>query len=207
VAWSWTLNWDAITPAIFIGSCPMAAADIDRIRAGTGASAMLSLQHDACLAEFGIDFDAHARRCHELGIVLRRYPIRDFDPQDMRLRLPGAVAALTGLLADGHRVYVHCTAGIGRSALAVLGYLTFVEGRSPDQAMGLIRGRRGCVWPNWEAYYGCRDDLIRCHREAIAERAYAYYQAGVDGDPVRDWRRAEAEVLREAVLDEQPQAP
>jgi hypothetical protein len=186
----------------------MAAADIDRIQVGTGASAMLSLQHDACLAEFSIDFDAHARRCRELGIVLERYPIRDFDPQDMRVRLPGAVRLLAGLLADGHRLYVHCTAGIGRSTLVVLGYLTFVEGHSPDHAIGLIQGRRGCcVWPNWEAYYGCRDDLIRCHREAIAERAYAYYQAGVHGDPARDWRRAEVAVLREALLVGQPRPP
>jgi len=185
----------------------MAAVDVDRIRAGTRASAMLSLQHDACLAEFSIDLDALHRRCRELGIVPRRHAIRDFDPTDMRLRLPGAVRALAGLLADGHRVYVHCTAGIGRSALTVLGYLTFVEGYSPDQAIGLIRTRRDCVSPNWEAYFGCRDDLIGRHREAIADRAYAYYQAGVHGDPARDWRRAEAEVLRQALLGEHPQVP
>jgi len=77
--------------------------------------------------------------------------------------------------------------------------LTFVAGQSPQAAIGLIRQRRSGVSPNWEAYYGCRDDLVRCHKERIAERAYRYYQRLVHGDATKDWQCAEAEVLRETL--------
>ena len=43
------------------------------------------------------------------------------------LMLPEAVRLLHLLLANGKRVYVHCTAGINRATLTVVGYLTFVK--------------------------------------------------------------------------------
>jgi hypothetical protein len=39
------------------------------------------------------------------------------------------IRKLALLLAMGKRVYVHCTAGINRATLTVLGYLTFVKVR------------------------------------------------------------------------------
>ncbi len=68
----------------------MSVGDVDRIRKRTQATAMLSLQHNECLAHFHIDYSAHSRRCSELGLVLERCPIRDFDPEDMRRQLPHA---------------------------------------------------------------------------------------------------------------------
>lgn len=43
------------------------------------------------------------------------------------LMLPEAVRMLHLLLSMGKRVYVHCTAGINRATLTVVGYLTFVK--------------------------------------------------------------------------------
>ncbi len=44
------------------------------------------------------------------------------------LMLPEAVRMLYALKhALGKRVYVHCTAGINRATLTVVGYLTFVQ--------------------------------------------------------------------------------
>ena len=169
--WSWSLNWDEITPHIVVGSCPMHPGDIDRIRDGTGATALLCVQHDDCLEHFGIDLNTNARRCEELDLIMVRSPIRDFDTDDMRRRLPAAVRALVRLLARGCRVYVHCTSGIGRSALVVLAYLTLVQGRSFEDAAHLIRQRRPGVTPNLEAFQGCRQDLLNHYRERIAGRA------------------------------------
>jgi hypothetical protein len=39
------------------------------------------------------------------------------------------IRKLAVLVAMGKRVYVHCTAGINRATLTVVGYLTFVEVR------------------------------------------------------------------------------
>jgi len=50
---SWSLNWDDVAPSVLIGSCPMTVGDIDRIRQGTRATAILALQHDECLRPSG----------------------------------------------------------------------------------------------------------------------------------------------------------
>ena len=79
--------------------------------------------------------------------------MRDFDPADQRRALPAAVRALHGLLRQGHRVYVHCTAGINRAPLVVLTYLTLVEGIELEEAMTLLVHARPEVSPTWEAYH------------------------------------------------------
>lgn len=194
--WTWSLNWDEISADLVVGSCPMAPDDLRRIRAETGVSALLSLQHDECLAYWGIDYAAMCRTGVALGLQMARCPIRDFDVADMRRRLPSAIALLANLRAQKLRIYVHCTAGLGRAPLVVLGYLILVEGYPSDDAIGLIKqGRPGAV-PAWEAYYGCRDDLVARHRPAIEKRAFELYELNIHGNRLADWLQAQAEVLR-----------
>jgi len=177
----------------------MTPADLGRIHAGTGVSALLSLQHDDCLAYWGIDYAAMRRYGADLGLTMHRCPVRDFDIADQCARLPHAVAALARLRSAGHRTYVHCTAGLGRAPLTVLGYLTWLEGLSPDFAIGLIDAARPGAVPAWEAYLGCRDDLLARHRTRIEARAYELHEADRCRDALENWSAAEAEVLR-AVL-------
>jgi hypothetical protein len=61
---------------------------------------------------FGIDIAAIQERCKEVGIKHVRFPVRDFDPFDLRMKLPKAASKLarahdprTGI------AYIHCTAG------------------------------------------------------------------------------------------------
>jgi hypothetical protein len=103
---------------------------------------------------------------------------------------------LANMLAHGHKVYVHCTAGMGRAPVVVLGYLTFLERYSTDDAIRLIlEGRPGSV-PAWEAYYGCCEDLVARYRRTIERRAYELYKLGVHGNADADWFQAQAEILR-----------
>lgn len=205
--WMWSLNWNEITPKIVIGTCPMRGSDLTRIVREAYVSAVLSLQHDDCLAHWGIDSTSMQGTAAELGVTLGRCPIRDFDIVDMRRQLPRAVSTLAALQADGHRTYVHCTAGLGRAPLTVLGYLTLIEGHGPEEAISLIRAARSDVVPAWEAYHGCRDGLVACHRGAIEERAYALYKQGANRNAQEDWQQAEQEVLRCALLNQQTTAP
>ena len=55
--------------------------------------------------------------------------------------------------------------------------------------------------PAWEAYAGCREDLVERWREEIARRAQALHDAGENGDAEANWLRAEAEVLREKLKE------
>jgi hypothetical protein len=174
----------------------MTPDNLRRIHAETGVSAILSLQHDECLAYWHIDYAAMCHAGAELGLDMARCPIRDFDICDMRRRLPTAMSMLADLRAQALRTYVHCTAGLGRAPLVVLGYLTLVEGYSPDDAIGLIKQGRPGVVPAWEAYHGCRNDLVARHRPAIEKRAYELYELKIHGNALADWLQAQAEVLR-----------
>ena len=199
--WTWSLNWGEVSPHLLLGTCPMTPADLGRIQAAAGASAILSLQHDDCLAYWDIDYDALRRHGARLGLAMRRCPVRDFDIPHQRARLPDAVAALSRLRSAGHRTYVHCTAGLGRAPLAVLGYLTWMEGQSPEGAIRLIHATRPGAVPAWEAYHGCRADLVARHHSRIARRAYELHETDHHRSALENWIDAEAQVLR-AVLRE-----
>jgi hypothetical protein len=193
--WTWSLNWGQITDNIVIGTCPMAPDDLKRIRSKAGASGVLSLQHDDCLAYWDINYTIMHAIGTELGLMMERCPILDFNVPDMCRRLPTAILMLANLLAHGHRAYVHCTAGMGRAPTVVLGYLTLVKGYSPDGAIRLILKGRPESLPAWEAYYGCRDDLVARHRKTIERRAYELYERGIHDNALADWLQAQAEFL------------
>lgn len=56
--------------------------------------------------------------------------------------LPEMVRKLALFQALGKRTYVHCTAGINRASLTVLGYLTFVNGMDYDAALEIVKKNR-----------------------------------------------------------------
>lgn len=198
--WRWSLDWSEVRSDLLIGSCPMTLADIERIIAETDASAILSLQTDACRAAFDIDYEAHRAFGEVAGVDMVNAPMLDFDPPDQRRNLPAAVRALTVLLAAGRRVYVHCTAGLNRSPLAVLGYLAFVETVSPAEAIAFIRTARPQAEPSWEAFDGAREDLVETLAPFIGVRAYYLHQRNPTADPASNWAQAERDVIRQAFV-------
>jgi len=199
MSWNWSLNWGIITPELVVGTCPQEPADLEEIKVSTGVAAVMSLQHDECLAHYGIDFDRMRRKGEALGLVMERCPIRDFDPRETRRLLPDAVKKLAGLQARGHRTYVHCTAGISRAPLTVFGYLALVAGVDEDEARRMIMDRRPGAVPYWEAYDGAREDLKAQHRELIERRVSELAGDNLSLDGARVESRAEAEILREVL--------
>lgn len=117
---------------------------------------------------------------------------------------PVAVRALHDLLRRGHRVYVHCTAGINRSSLVVLAYLTLIEGASVEDAMTLMLRARPEVCPTWEACHGCRRDLTARHEDRIRQRAAEIGQRQPQRGALDHWLQAEREVWREVLTADQP---
>jgi predicted protein tyrosine phosphatase len=193
--WEWTLNWNDIRGDL-IGSSPMTPDNLSTIKKETGVTAMLSLQTDECRAAFDIDNDAMRATGQEIGLVMANAPMRDFDPPDQRRNLANAVRQLTMLLTNGHKVYLHCTAGINRAPLTALGYLSFVEQQNPEEAVTRIRSARAGADPSWEAYNGCRDDLLRLHENHVHVRAYYLGQLRPEYHPDENWFEAEAQTLR-----------
>jgi len=161
------INWDAITPDVIVGSCLQTPADVDRLADEAGVTTVFCLQEDCDLEYFGIDVGAIAARCAERGDIRHvRFPIRDFDPFELRRLLPRAVARLA--LAhrppgqpgsEGGSVYIHCTAGMGRAPAAALAYMTWLRGWDLDHAYAHLRASRACS-PKVEAVRAATADLL-----------------------------------------------
>lgn len=71
--------------------------------------------------------------------------------------LPEAVRVVNLLVTKGHRVYVHCTAGINRATLVVLAYLYFIQGLRRDEALKMVKQGRPVANP----YLDCLTEAKR----------------------------------------------
>jgi len=136
-----SLNYDEILPELTVGSCPDNYEDVLEIKA-TGATALLSLQTDEDLAARGLSWSDVEDWCRAAGIVARREPVRDFDPDHLTERLPDCARALDELISSGHRVYLHCTAGVNRSPSVAIAWLVWKRGKSLEEAYGFVTRRR-----------------------------------------------------------------
>ena len=84
--------------------------------------------------------------------------VTDFDQADLRRHLPECVGGLRELIEDGRTVYVHCTAGIGRSPTVVIAYLHWVENWDLEEAAKHVESRRHCS-PDLQAIRLAGDDF------------------------------------------------
>ncbi len=90
-----------------------------RLADDEGVGAIVNLQEDSDMAYFDLDLEPIRQCCAERGDVAHnRFPIRDFDPFDLRRKLAGAVQLVADQVAHlegtGRKVYIHCTAGSTR---------------------------------------------------------------------------------------------
>ena len=93
---------------------------------------------------WGIDWCTLETHYCKLKIEVRRLPVRDFDPDDLRRYLPECVKVLDALLKQGHNVYVHCSMGVNRSPSIVIDYLTWIKGLSLGEAYDHVTQIRSC---------------------------------------------------------------
>ncbi len=153
------INLNRIQPELYVGTYPQSAVDIARLKTGPRVTAVVNLQTEADFAALRIDWGRLTRHYLEHDIVVQRWPIRDFDPQDLRARLAGAVDTLEQLLAAGHRAYVHCTAGVCRAPSVAIAYLAWCQGWELDDAYRYVRRQRTCD-PYLEAIQAAASDRL-----------------------------------------------
>ncbi len=141
------MNCDQVLAHVLVGSYPDSVADVDRLRQQFGVTAVLNLQTDEDIGGHCLDWPRVQDHYRKSQIQLCRVPVRDFDPEELQAKLPECVAVLDRLLGAGHTVYLHCTAGAGRSPNTVIAYLHWVRHWDLDQAIQRVSGCRPCV-PN-----------------------------------------------------------
>ena len=135
------INFNQIEDSIFIGSAPQNDVDVARL-AQMKITAVVSLQSDEDLTAHRIDWQKLQNDYQQNSIDIQRFPINDFDEVDLGNRLPEPIKALGALIGVGHKVYVHCNAGICRAPGTVLGYLCHYRQMSVEQGLSYIRQNR-----------------------------------------------------------------
>eukprot|EP00892_Ulva_mutabilis_P000334 jgi/Ulvmu1/10300/UM060_0102.1 len=202
--WRWTLNWNTINDNIVVGSCPRSTQDIVTLRREAGIDAILNLQSDGCFDALKIDYKKLRAQATCVGVTTTRVAIWDFNHNDQALMLPEAVRKLALLVAMGKRVYVHCTAGINRATLTVVGYLTFVQGWSLHEAETFVKSQRPQAHPYIDCWKTTRARLVEGRTEEILNTAANLYEErkrngshSDSSDSLADWVNAEAMLIKE----------
>jgi len=131
----------SVTPNLVVGPCPHDPDDYDQLVAGR-ITAILNLQSQDDFGERTLaDVEGPAKSA---GLVFRNVPVTDFDSLDLKRRLPECVRVLDELVRAGHRVYVHCTAGVTRSPTVIAAYLHWQLGWPLEKALDHLHDVRNC---------------------------------------------------------------
>ena len=138
------INLSRINPQLYIGTYPQNPVDLDRLKSGPKITAVLNLQTDDDFIALGIDWQKIEKGYLERDMLCQRWPITDFSPANLEQKLEVAATLLDRLISVGHRVYVHCTAGVGRAPAAVIGYLVWHQNMGLDEAYCFVREQRAC---------------------------------------------------------------
>jgi len=141
------MTFDAVPDNLFIGPYPQCPADIDAMKAA-GVTAVLNVQSEEDVHNRKIPVGRLNDYYRQVGIQHCRHAIMDFCPNSLRERLLSAVRTLDSLIRNGHKVYIHCTAGMGRAPAVAVAYLSWVRGMSPEAANSHVRHYRKVAFPN-----------------------------------------------------------
>jgi protein-tyrosine phosphatase len=137
------MDYSQVLSKLFIGSHPQAVDDIERLRQESAVTAVLNLQTDEDMRTVNLNWGTLEAHYRVSGIDLWRIPVKE-EQSELRQKLPQCVRTLDRLLAAGHTVYLHSTAGIGRSPTVAIGYLHWCLGWRLDEAVTYVRQLRQC---------------------------------------------------------------
>jgi protein-tyrosine phosphatase len=134
---------EIIPGRLWVGSY-VSAIDVPQLRR-VGINTVFSLQTDEDLRHNGISLRELTRAYSDAGIAFRRLPTEDFNREALASNLPEAVAQVVTLLSDpGTKLYLHCTAGVTRSATTAAGFLIRSRGIPAREAHAYLVSRRDC---------------------------------------------------------------
>mmetsp|Transcript_12506 Transcript_12506/g.13711 ORF Transcript_12506/g.13711 Transcript_12506/m.13711 type:complete len:370 (-) Transcript_12506:187-1296(-) len=160
------MAFDAVPPKMFVGPYPQNIDHIDELKEA-GVTAVFNVQTEEDFVHRQVDWPKMKAHYEKLGIKLVHYPIRDFNPEDLRAKLPRAADLLDGLISQDHQVYIHCTAGMGRASASCVMYLCVFEGYELDDAIAYVKKHRPVVVPNRAALELALEDYLNAYVDKL----------------------------------------
>lgn len=159
-------DYHRIRPYLIVGTQPQTPDDVDRLREREGVTCVFNTQQEKDWKYWNVDFEAVKRQVEKREMTLVRYPFEDFSADSLREGLPAAAALLDAAIARGDTVYLHCTAGMGRSPGLAIAYMYWFldEFDTLDAAYEGLTSIRPCG-PKKESIRGATCDIL----EAVAE--------------------------------------
>jgi protein-tyrosine phosphatase len=121
----------------------MNAFDVKRLKE-LEITAVMNLQTDEDLKMPQLNWGELAKAYQQFNIQLCRYPIVDFDPVSLSLRLDGGINELESLLNNNQIVYLHCTAGLNRSPTVAIAYFHKKKKMTVDEALRHVSREYPC---------------------------------------------------------------
>eukprot|EP00884_Botryococcus_braunii_P006205 jgi/Botrbrau1/15586/Bobra.0288s0005.1 len=156
------LYYHQVHPNLFCGTQLRTTAEVDHLRDIEGIGMILNLQENKDFHYWGVDFHAIYHHAQYRGVHIVRRPAVDFDPHSLRKSLPVTVRLLGEALKRGLRVYVHCTAGLGRAPAVCIAYLYWYHNFTLDEAYASLTRIRPCG-PKKDAIRAATYDLVGDH--------------------------------------------
>lgn len=149
-----------ILPNLIVGTMPRNTSDLDWLFFHERVDTILNLQQNEDFHHWNVDFHSIYHRAVDThGMEVVRRPAVDFDPHSLRKVLPSAVRVVAEALDAGKRVYVHCTAGLGRAPAVVIAYMYWFGTKDLDEAYQELTSIRPCG-PKKDAIRGATFDVL-----------------------------------------------
>ncbi|XP_040016086.2 laforin [Gasterosteus aculeatus] len=166
------IHFSRVLPRVWLGSCPRQVEHVTiKMKHDLGVTAVMNFQtecdvvnnSDGCRRNFGeaMTPETMMHLYKDCGLLYVWMPTPDMSSEGRVRMLPQAVFLLHGLLENGHTVYVHCNAGVGRSTAAVCGLLVYVLGWSLRKAQYFVAARRPAVYIDEEALVQAQADFTQ----------------------------------------------
>ncbi|XP_015203911.1 laforin [Lepisosteus oculatus] len=167
-----SMHYSRILPRIWLGSCPRQLEHVTvKMKHELGVTAVMNFQTEWDVVQNSsgcrrkkseaMTPDTMMELYRDYGLVYVWIPTPDMSTEGRTRMLPQAVFLLHGLLENGHTVYVHCNAGVGRSTAAVCGYLMYIAGWSLRKVQYYVTAKRAAVYIDEEALVRAQEDFYQ----------------------------------------------
>lgn len=165
------MHYSRILPNVWLGSCPRQVEHVTiKLKHELGITAVMNFQTEWDIVQNcsgcnrypePMTSDTMIKLYKEEGLVYIWMPTPDMSTEGRVQMLPQAVYLLNALLENGHTVYVHCNAGVGRSTAVMCGWLRYVMRWNLRKAQYFLVAQRPAVYIDEDAVARAEEDFFQ----------------------------------------------